>query len=1533
MKKKLLTKLIILSLLLPHSLLPLTYTYAAETEKINNQANSSLEEVPYNSKIELLDNTESRNTDLNENNNWGIQLDTLRIHKKEINISESTDITLNTTEDKNVNKVNLIFKHGESDKVKKVRLDSDKDTYIFSGTFEISNDTEEGSWKLSEMLIQDFDGNVKKILNTDAERDNPSNSSLDTYNWENMNILVSVPEEEPVLKSKELSYDYHNLNKDNLPPVIDVSSILVNKSILEYGEYLEFSVEVSDIDTPQLTVNTEYINDEGDRIFIHLYNVEGNLYKGDRLISNSDNGNWYLERITVFEGDGTAHTGGGHKVSAFNNRYESGKNSYDFSQHEFEVIGPIKEDSQVDDLFCDFEVSNHRYEDGEEVEISVKRKFRNNIPKIDLVLSDEYTRNHYTVTLLWNQENQSYQGTFIDEDSMGSSKYWKPHSIYWEYLELGYSNLPVKNIMHVYFENPDDYESFFFGKNILPVIKVQDIVKVKIGEKRNLFEYFEVFDYYDGEITFMSSVEANNINWNERGYYSVKVSAINSEGLKNTREFLINIIDPKIKSINIDIPRKANTLQVGEKQQLSTYLQTIDIEDDIDYSVTWSSSNSGVMTVSSSGEILAVNSGLAVITARYENHIDKVLFEVRGGENDLPLIMNENKTIINRILYSDIYIARGTDIRFSNVTVHGDIYVDGKLTLTSSEINGRIFVDETIKSDNDENQLSSSILIEDGISLIVKGVDKFNRDESYLYLPEETISSINGKTYIMGKSLLPMQGYVDYYRDLNGLFYYTIENYSTLDTNQELQLNFWGDTIKKTIPINNFETIEDNRLNGIPRIETQEVINIPIGEKINYSELITATDFEDGNIFEKIIIDDSEVNLSERGYYTVYLSVTDSNGKTVEESFNVNVFNPKIDHVRVPSYTIEINKGQSRIISIDMSGSEGDIYYIDKEFEWKSSNEDVAIAEHYEQSMTHQKIQINALERGETTFSSIIDGKNYYFKVLVQDPQVFDFEIHPSDLYMNVGERKRINPINVDYQDFSRMPILSGGSVSDLITTEHYATSYFYVNSYAPGIIDLSVNMAGLSKIYPFYIIPDINYQAYTPTDRWQTLKKNGETSGTTDQKQPIKSMKIGIENYQNLNIELSMYTNKNGWSDWKDGNKSEVINNVDEQLEAFRLRLTGDEANHYDIYYRAYSQSYGWLDWAKSGEISGTVGMDKRLEAYEVKLLPKIAEFNQSTKMPSVINNSLLSYTTHVEKYGWQKPVREGKVSGTYGEAKRLEGIIFNIDDTHLKGSIEYRTHVESYGWLDWVKEGELSGTEGEAKRLEAIQIRLSEELDKSYDVLYRVHAEKFGWLGWAKNGEEAGTAGFAYRLEAIEVKLIPKGQQYDTSVKPYYELSQNPQVSYTTHVQSFGWQDRVMNGSMSGTVGMSKRLEGIKIDVKNFPALNSGGIEYQTHVETYGWMKKVKNNALSGTTGESKRLEAIRMNLTGELEKHFDIYYRVHVEKLGWLDWAKNGESSGTSGFAYRLEGIEIQLVRKNNRAPGNIEKSYINNIKTYN
>ena len=295
--------------------------------------------------------------------------------------------------------------------------------------------------------------------------------------------------------------------------------------------------------------------------------------------------------------------------------------------------------------------------------------------------------------------------------------------------------------------------------------------------------------------------------------------------------------------------------------------------------------------------------------------------------------------------------------------------------------------------------------------------------------------------------------------------------------------------------------------------------------------------------------------------------------------------------------------------------------------------------------------------------------------------------------------------------------------------------------------------------------------------------------------------------------------------------------------------------------------------------------------------------------------------YSTHIQSDGWQASKANGEISGTTGEAKRIEAIKIQLSNIGYTGSVQYSTHVQSNGWKNWVSDGTIGGTTGEAKRMEAIRIRLTGEAANHYDIYYRVHTQTYGWLDWAKNGEIAGTTDGARRMEAIQIKLVSKGSPAPGSTVQAYV---QPLTQYSAHVQTDGWKESVYGGGYAGTTGEAKRMEafGMKLTDQKY----SGGIKYQAHVQSSGWQGWKTNNAVAGTVGAAKRMEAIRIELTGKMAQMYDVYYRVHAETYGWLDWAKNGEIAGTTGCAKRLECIQVVLVKKGAAAPGNTQKTHV-------
>ena len=445
-----------------------------------------------------------------------------------------------------------------------------------------------------------------------------------------------------------------------------------------------------------------------------------------------------------------------------------------------------------------------------------------------------------------------------------------------------------------------------------------------------------------------------------------------------------------------------------------------------------------------------------------------------------------------------------------------------------------------------------------------------------------------------------------------------------------------------------------------------------------------------------------------------------------------------------------------------------------------------------------------------------------------------------------------------------------------------------------------------------------ISYQTHIQNIGWQGYKKNGEVSGTSHQSKRLEAIKIKIENPNYTgDIEYSTHVQDYGWMDFVKNDTMSGTSHESKRLEAIKIRLTGELANHYDVYYRVHAQNFGWMTWAKNGEEAGTSGFSYRLEAIEIALVKKGEQpptrSDINTNKPFVKN--LISYTTHVQSYGWQNYVYNGDMSGTSHESKRLEAIKIKLGKLGYNGGIEYNTYVESIGWQGYVGNDQIAGTSGRSLRLEAIKIKLTGELANHYDIYYRVHVENLGWLGWAKNDTISGTAGYAYRLEAIEIQVVEKGKPAPGSTNNPNQLRKIKYKSYKAN----NWTNYNYDGDSNNNYNNRMEIFNISLIKSEY----SGDISYAYYIYNKGWQNYVSNGANASTVGS--KIEAIKIKLTGEVANHYDIYYSAYISNVGWTGWAKNDENCGNVGYDNTIQSIKVMLVEKNSTPPGDTSNAY--------
>ena len=133
---------------------------------------------------------------------------------------------------------------------------------------------------------------------------------------------------------------------------------------------------------------------------------------------------------------------------------------------------------------------------------------------------------------------------------------------------------------------------------------------------------------------------------------------------------------------------------------------------------------------------------------------------------------------------------------------------------------------------------------------------------------------------------------------------------------------------------------------------------------------------------------------------------------------------------------------------------------------------------------------------------------------------------------------------------------------------------------------------------------------------------------------------------------------------------------------------------------------------------------------------------------------NPHVKYKAYVGASWGSKWKRDGASVGS--ASKQLQLVKVKVAGDGLGGSIKYRVYSRHKGWLKWARSGKLTGTKGWYIR--GIQMKLTGELSKQFDVAYRVYLDGDGWQPWTVNGATSGSTGKLGPIQKFQVKLMRK-------------------------------------------------------------------------------------------------------------------------------------------------------------------------------
>ena len=348
-----------------------------------------------------------------------------------------------------------------------------------------------------------------------------------------------------------------------------------------------------------------------------------------------------------------------------------------------------------------------------------------------------------------------------------------------------------------------------------------------------------------------------------------------------------------------------------------------------------------------------------------------------------------------------------------------------------------------------------------------------------------------------------------------------------------------------------------------------------------------------------------------------------------------------------------------------------------------------------------------------------------------------------------------------------------------------------------------------LAKSFNF----NIKYQVHIQNLGWQDWKQNGAFAGTEGRSLRLEAIKIVLESSDDYSIMYRVHIQNIGWQDWKIDGEIAGTEEQSLRLEAIQIKVIKkqkkgliylDTAQNGTTYYSpenivvsgwkmanvsdtklkvyidnnnepiddsliVYSQrddvinavlDYGtYIQNPKPGFYFtlNTKNIDSGNHTIKLLLIDKNNEkIQECTTIINIDTNLHVGYKSHIQNIGWQDWQLDGNMSGTEGQALRVEALNIKLINAPIDAKIHYRTHIQNIGWQDWKIDGNLSGTEGASLRIEAIQISL-ENMDK-YTIEYQVHIQNIGWSAWYIDGEVAGTIGQSKRIEAIRIRIVPK-------------------------------------------------------------------------------------------------------------------------------------------------------------------------------
>ena len=132
-----------------------------------------------------------------------------------------------------------------------------------------------------------------------------------------------------------------------------------------------------------------------------------------------------------------------------------------------------------------------------------------------------------------------------------------------------------------------------------------------------------------------------------------------------------------------------------------------------------------------------------------------------------------------------------------------------------------------------------------------------------------------------------------------------------------------------------------------------------------------------------------------------------------------------------------------------------------------------------------------------------------------------------------------------------------------------------------------------------------ITYRVRMLSGGWQSARTDYAVAGKAARNQRITALRFWLPKGMDGGVMYSVRRSNGAWSDWKSNG---AVAGTFKDIEAVRVKLTGNIAAKYDVVYRVNLDGVGWQKRVRNGMTAGTSGKGMAIRAIRVTLVPKSA-------------------------------------------------------------------------------------------------------------------------------------------------------------------------------------------------------------------------------------------------------------------------------------------------------------------------------------